>query len=177
MYNEKELIRECISGNRRAEKQLFDQYSAKFFGMCLRYADSREEAEDLLVGGFVLIFKHLTNYKAKGSFEGWMKRIMINHAIDKVRNRHAAETVPIGELPLDDRTTAENIQHKLDAQAAMKAIRQLPPTLRTIFNLYVVEGYTHKEIARELQMNESTVRVYFSKAKVILQKKLTENTL
>ena len=174
MYDEKELIGECISGNRLAEKQLYEQYSARFFGICLRYAESREEAEELLVDGFIRIFKHLPDFKFQGSFEGWMKRIIIRQTIETLRHKHALETVPIGELPLAGQPGTESSLQRLEVQDIMQSVRKLPPVLRSIFNLYAVEGYTHKEIARELQMKEPTVRVYFQRARALLQKLLTE---
>ena len=174
MYDEKELIKECICGNRLAEKQLYEQYSARFFGICLRYAESREEAEDLLVSGFTLIFKHLSEFRADGSFEGWMKRIIINHAIDGVRSRHTPETQPMEGLQVAEEQSEKQILQRIDARQVMAAIRQLPPVLRTVFNLHAIEGYAHKEIARKLGIKESSARAYLSKAKDILQKTLTE---
>lgn len=174
MYDEKELIGECISGNRLAEKQLYEQYSARFFGICLRYAESREEAEELLVDGFIQIFKHLPDFRFQGSFEGWMKRIIIRQAIETLRHKHPLETVPISGLPLAEQPGSEPSLQRLEVQEIMQSVRKLPPVLRSIFNLYAVEGYTHREIARELQMKETTVRVYFQRARALLQKILTE---
>ena len=174
MYDEKELIRECICGNRLAEKQLYEQYSARFFGICLRYAESREEAEDMLVGGFTMIFKRLSDFRADGSFEGWMRRIIVNHAIDSVRKRHAPEPLPIEGLQMTETATAEHILQRIDARHVMAAIRRLPPVLRTVFNLYAIEGYAHKEIAQRLGIKESSARAYLSTAKTILQETLAE---
>ncbi len=173
MYDEKRLIEQCLSGDRKAEKQLYDTYSALFFGICLRYTDKREEAEDMLITGFTQIFLHLSEYQAKGSFEGWMKRIVIHNAIDYVRKRkydgEAWEDIPESDSPSHNAT-----MHRMEAADVMQAIQSLPPLLRTIFNLYAVEGYAHREIAQLLEMNESTVRAYFSKAKKQLQELLSE---
>ena len=174
MYDEKELIRECLSGNRLAEKQLDERYSALFFGICLRYADCREEAEDLLVSGFTMIFEHLPEFRHEGSFEGWMKRIIVHNAIDCLRKRHNHTAERIDEESLETGISADSALQRLEAREALEAIRKLPATLRTIFNLYAVEGFTHKEIARKLNMNETTVRVYFQRARTMLQKLLSE---
>ena len=175
MYDEKELIRQCLSGNSRAEKQLYDRYSAGLFGLCLRYANCREEAEDMLVSGFTRIFQRLSEYGGTGSFEGWMRRVMVRNAIDTVRKRHAMVPEDMERLTVTEDTAADGgIQQKLEAMDAMKALQQLPPAYRTIFNLFVMEGCQHKEIARIMGMNASTVRVYFNRAKKMLQELLEE---
>lgn len=170
MRDEQKLITQCLSGDRRAEKQLYDTYSALFFGICLRYAEHREEAEDMLVTGFTRIFAKLSTYKMNGSFEGWMKRIMVNNAIDYVRSRQTKETLPLDEAE----AVPDNGLQKLEAKDVLTCIQQLPPKLRTIFNLFAVEGFSHREIAQMLQMNESSVRVYFFKAKKQLQELLKD---
>ena len=170
MRDEQKLIEQCLSGDRRAEKQLYDTYSALFFGICLRYAEHREEAEDMLVTGFTRIFAKLSTYGMKGSFEGWMKRIMVNNAIDYTRNRQAKETLPLDEAD----AVPDNGLQKLESKDILACIQRLSPTLRTIFNLHAIEGFPHKEIAEMLQMNESSERVYFFKAKKQLQEMLKD---
>jgi len=175
MYDEKELIRQCLSGNRRAEKQLYDLHSARMFGLCLRYANCREEAEDMLVSGFTRIFQRLSEYGNRGSFEGWMKRVMVRNAIDMVRKRQTMVPEEMDRLPAArDKAADGGIQQKLEAMDAMKALQQLPSEYRTIFNLFVIEGCPHKEIARITGINLSTVRVYYSRAKKMLQELLEE---
>lgn len=170
MRDEQKLIEQCLSGDRRAEKQLYDTYSALFFGICLRYAACREEAEDMLVTGFTRIFANLSTYRMNGSFEGWMKRIIVNNAIDQLRSRRESESLPPDAAPAVPNSGLQ----KLEARDVMACIRQLPDLLRTIFNLHAVEGFSHKEIAGMLQMNESSVRVYFFKAKKQLQEMLKD---
>lgn len=171
MRDEQKLIKQCLSGDRRAEKQLYDTYSALFFGICLRYARHREEAEDMLVTGFTRIFAKLSTYRMNGSFEGWMKRIIINNAIDHVRNRQENETLSSDDVS----SVPNNGLQKLEARDVLACIQRLPVLQRTIFNLHAVEGFPHREIAGMLQMNESSVRVYFFKAKKQLQKMLTDD--
>ena len=174
MYDEKTLIRECIAGNRRAEKQLYDKYSALFMGICLRYADSREEAEDMLVSGFMRIFTHLSDYEGKGSFEGWMKRLMVSQAVDEMRKRK-----PQPEPLTEAQAVAEGdgiLQPlaRLQARDVVEALRHLPETQRSVFSLSVIDGYAHREIARMLSITEGAVRVYLHKAKRKLQVLLKE---
>lgn len=174
MFDERELIKQCLTGNRLAEKQLYDKYSALFFGICLRYSNSREEAEDMLVTGFTNIFLNLSAYSFRGSFEGWMKRIIVHNAIDYIR-KHREEANLSENLAVEAGDyAADNVFRHMTAKDIVKAIQRLPQTYRSVFNLYAIEGYAHKEIAEILDMNESTVRVYFSKAKKILQKLLKD---
>lgn len=170
MRDEQKLIEQCLSGDRRAEKQLYDTYSALFFGICLRYAECREEAEDMLVTGFTRIFANLSTYRKNGSFEGWMKRIIVNNAIDHVRRRQENEAISMDKVP----AVPNNGQQRLESEDVLACIQRLPALWRTIFNLFAVEGFSHKEIAGMLQLNESSVRVYFFKAKKQLQEMLKD---
>ena len=172
MFDEKELISQCLAGNRVAEKQLFDTYSSCFLGICMRYADSRAEAEDMLITGFTRIFKNLDSYDGSGSFFGWMKSVIIHNAVDWTRQRSDWEY--IDDQPSSQRTFSTKMSHAFDCEEIVMAIRKLPIQYRDIFNLYVVEGFAHKEIAKMLGMNEHTVRVYYSKAKRRLQELLKD---
>ena len=178
MFDQEELILQCVAGNRKAEKQLFDSYSPLFFGICMRYADSEEEAEDMLVSGFTKIFTRLESYRGAGSLEGWMKNIVVNNAVDWLRTHpriSPLEAVPADEgLPLTDVSEYSDASWQVEKKDIVKAIRSLPMPQRSIFNLYAIEGFAHKEIAQMLDMSESTVRVYFSKARKYLQEMLKD---
>lgn len=172
MFDEKELIVQCQAGNRKAEKQLFDTYSSLFMGICMRYADSEAEAEDMLISGFTKIFTSLGTYQSFGSFEGWMKNIIVHNAIDLIRSRPRWNLSE--DVVLQEPSGTSEIHSVFAKEDLVKAIRQLPLMQRSIFNLYIVEGFAHKEIAQMLEMNESTVRVYYSKAKKSLKEILKD---
>ncbi len=175
MLSNDELIEQCIHRHdRRAQKELYERYSPIMFAICLRYMPTREDAEDALISGFTTIFTKLDSFQNKGSFEGWMKRIMINNAISMLRS-NSKYAYNIDEEP-DINIAGEyhNIEHTLNAKDIMTAIRELPTGYRTIFNMYAIEGYSYEEIADMLHISLGTVRSQLFKARKILQKKLTE---
>lgn len=139
-------------------------------GICTRYSDSIEEAEDIMQEGFIKIFHKLDTFKHNGSLEGWMKRIMINTALDLFRkNKNFRYTIDIETIEY----TAETNQHVLESMGAkdlLKIIKAMPKGFRTVFNLYAIEGYAHKEIANMLEITESTSKSQYSRARAYLQK-------
>jgi RNA polymerase sigma factor (sigma-70 family) len=169
---EKDLIAGCISGDRKAQKGLFQMYGASMYAICLRYARNKYEAEDILQEAFVRVFKYISHFNFEGSFEGWLKRIMINTSL-KYNQKH--------KFLIDYDTTAVNsmeeyedpeIIHELHAEELMSYIRQLPDGYRMVFNLYIIEGFSHKEIANLLQIEEVTSRSQLLKARKLLQEKI-----
>lgn len=174
MLSEQELIEKCICGDRVAQKQLYDKYNALFFTICLRYMPTKEDAEDVMITGFTAIFTKISTFKQEGSFEGWMKRIIVNTAITALRlNRH--HDMEQGDESLEKRGRVESanmIYSQINAKDILAQIQQLPAGYRTIFNLYAIEGYSYEEIAGLLQINIGTVRSQLSKARKTLQKKL-----
>ena len=173
MLSENDLIVECIKGNRQAQKQLYEQYSPLMFAICLRYMDNRATAEDALITGFTAIFSKINTFEYKGSFEGWMKRIMVNNAISLLRANNKYATL------YDDNTTVQNVKfehesiiNKLNAKDLIAIIAQLPTGYRTIFNMFAIEGYSYEEIAQQLDISIGTVRSQLSKARKVLQHKL-----
>lgn len=171
---EQQLIDRCIKGDAKAQKSLYDTYSRKMMGVCMRYCgNDREQAEDLLQDGFIKVFTSIKNYQYKGSFEGWIRRIMVNVSLDWIRGKDilkGAEELEAITSQHENYTAVDNIS----AKELMEIIAQLPTGFRTIFNLYAVEGYTHKEIAKQLNITESTSRSQLTRAKQLLQKKLIE---
>jgi RNA polymerase sigma-70 factor (ECF subfamily) len=169
MFSEEEIIIECIKGNRKAEKHLYTKYSALFYAICLRYTQSREEAEDVLITGFTSIFESLPMYKKQGSFEGWMKRIMINTAI----NHYRANKKHLLDLDLEEIDTLNEISQKtyqdINIKDILNQIQRMPQGYKQIFNLYAIEGYKHTEIAEMLNISESTSKTQYAKAKKWLQ--------
>ena len=165
---ESDLISGCIDGNRRMQEELYRRFSPRMYAVCLRYASSSEEAEDILQEGFIKIFKKLSSYRGDGSFEGWIRRIFVNTAIEHFRRRRYSQ--PVTEK--EENTIEGKYLSVLDDLAEkdiLELVRQLSPGYRTVFNMYVVEGYTHKEIGEMLGISEGTSKSQLSRAKVILQ--------
>lgn len=171
LYNE--LIAGCLSNKRSAFKELYDLMSPKMFSICLRYADNYQTAEDLLQEGFIKVYKYIKNFRGDGSFEGWMKRIFVNTAIEHFRKK--ARMYPIVNLEsVDYNLNVEHIADTLELQDLQKLIQNLSPGYRTVFNLYVVEGYSHKEIGDLLNISEGTSKSQLSRARYLLQKMIRE---
>jgi len=165
---ESDLINGCIEGNRRMQEELYRRFSPRMYAVCLRYAGSTEEAEDILQEGFIKIFKKLDSFRNEGSFEGWIRRIFVNTAIEHFRRKRYLQ--PVTEK--EENTLEGNYLSVLDNLAErdiMELVQQLSPGYRTVFNMYVVEGYTHKEIGDMLGISEGTSKSQLSRAKVILQ--------
>jgi len=170
--SEADIINGCRQKKHRAEKALFDRYHPVLMGICVRYAKSNAEAEDILLMGFTRIYKKINDYSGKGSFEGWMKRIMINVAIDNYRkNRKHYFIEDISDLTTDD-TGVDYIPDNFSLGDIIRTIQELPDGYRIVFNLYAIEGYSHKEIAEKLNISESTSKTQLMKARNQLKKKL-----
>ena len=168
IISDSDLIAGCINGDRKMQYELYQRYSPKMFGVCLRYAGNTEEAEDVLQEGFIKIFKKIGSFRSEGSFEGWIRRIFVNTAIEHFRRKSYLQ--PITER--EESTIEGQYVSVLDTLAEkdiIKLVQQLSPGYRTVFNMYVVEGYTHKEVAGMLGISEGTSKSQLSRAKVILQ--------
>lgn len=170
--NEKQLIEQCLRNDRSAQKALYQTYAPKMYAVCMRYASKRVEADDILQEAFIKVFKFLPTFKFQGSFEGWIRKIVVNTALDHIK-RYAEPFDDIDEN-LSDSVVIEpdEILSGLGTQELFALIQQLPEGKRVIFNLYVFEGYSHKEIAEMLGISVMTSKGQFSKAKKILQEKL-----
>jgi len=170
--NEQQLIEGCKKGERLAQKSLYDTYSRKMMGVCLRYVNDRETARDLLQDGFVKVFTSLGSYSGAGSFEGWMRKIFVNCALEYLRKsdvlRESTDLDHTAELTQPDCSVIA----KLSADELMALVQQLPSGFRTIFNLFAIEGYSHKEIGELLNITESTSRSQLTRAKQLLQRKI-----
>jgi RNA polymerase sigma factor (sigma-70 family) len=163
-------------GTPDAQRRLYDQYAPKMFALCLRYASSTEEAEDLLQEGFIKIFFSLHQYRGIGSFEGWMRKIFINKAIERFNKKHlyTSEINDRETQSLFCETANSSGFDNLALKDMLNLIQSLSHGYRTVFNLYVIEGFSHSEIAKMLNISESTSKSQLSRAKTILQKILTE---
>lgn len=172
--NEEILVKKCIEGDNRAQKKLFDLFAPKLFGVCLRYMKDHNLAQDTLQDGFVKIFKKLSDYNGKGSFEGWMRRIVVNTCLDQLRKDQKLKM----NTSIDDVSflVKDNhwIEEELTAKDLLKLVESLPDGYRVVFNMFAIEGYSHKEIAERLNVSENTSKSQFSRAKSHLRKKLIE---
>lgn len=150
------------------QEELYRRFSPRMYAVCLRYAGNAEEAEDILQEGFIKVFKKLGSFRSEGSFEGWVRRIFVNTAIEHFRRKRYL--MPVTEK---EENTIEgkylSVLDELAARDIMALVQDLSPGYRTVFNLYVVEGYTHKEIADMMGISEGTSKSQLSRAKVILQ--------
>lgn len=165
---ESDLLKGCLEGNRRMQEELYRRFSPRMYAVCLRYAGKAEEAEDILQEGFIKVFKKMDSFRGDGSFEGWMRRIFVNTAIEHFRRkRYLMPVTEREENTLEGKYTSA--LDDLGAKDVLALIQELSPGYRTVFNMYVVEGYTHKEIADMLGISEGTSKSQLSRAKVILQ--------
>jgi len=168
IFSESDLLEGCRRGDRKMQQELYNRFAPKMYGVCLRYASNSEEAEDILQEGFIKIFNKIGSYRGEGSFEGWVRRIFVNTAIEHFRRKKYLQ--PVTEK--EENTMEGNYLSVLDDLAErdiMGLVQQLSPGYRTVFNMYVVEGYTHKEIGDMLGISEGTSKSQLSRAKVILQ--------
>jgi RNA polymerase sigma factor (sigma-70 family) len=175
MFDEKEIINGCCRRDKKAQKALFDRYKSVLLGVCLRYSDRREEAEDILQEGFVKIYVNIQDYAGTGSFINWMKKIMINTAIThyhrnlKHQYHHDIEDIRETDISGYAFEMAEFTREEL-----LDVITGLPEGYRMVFNLYAVEGYKHKEIAAMLEIDVNTSKSQYSRARGLIRKKLFE---
>lgn len=173
----KEIIKGCIDGNRRDQELLYRRHSAKLFAVSLQYSGNDEEAQDILQEGFIKIFENLHHYKHEGSFEGWMRRIVVNTALEKFRNRHNLYRVDDIDSITEPEADPDNEDYAgLEAFDLLYIIRELPPKYRMVFNLYAIEGYSHKEIGKMLTISEGTSKSNLSRARIILQRRVGSYT-
>ncbi len=168
------LIKECIKGNRLAQKALYDKYAAKMLGVCARYANDIPAAEDILQEGFVKTFRNLEKFRFDGSFEGWLRRIMVNTAIEAYRRKnHLYPLLEAADSQFD--ISYDHVLNKLAADDIMEIINRLSPGYKTVFNMYVVEGFSHKEIAKQLNISEGTSKSQLARARYILMEEVTKH--
>ena len=166
--SEQHLIESCINGNRKSQKELYDMYSSKMFAICLRYSKNHMDAEDILQDAFVKLFNNLHRFRGEGSFDGWVRRIFVNTAIEHIRRKNVNITGGEGlENSVVDKH--RNALDDLYEKDIISTSRTLSEGYRTVFNLYAVEGFSHKEIAKQLGITESTSKSQFSRAKALLR--------
>ncbi|MGZ4096734.1 MAG: RNA polymerase sigma factor [Bacteroidia bacterium] len=180
LQEEAELLRGCVANERAAQSKLYKKYERKMMSVCLRYSKNREEAEDTLTEGFMRVFEKLNTFKSAGSLEGWIRRVIVNVAIEKYRrNRdHGVSLISVdSENTHIQISGSTDIVGNLNVKELMNLIQKLPPVYQMVFNLYVFEGLSHKEIAEQLNISEGTSKSNLYDAREWLKKRVTSITI
>ncbi len=170
-YSEEQIINGCIMGDRKMQRLLYERFASQMFAVCLRYTKDHHAAEDVLQDGFVKIFRYIGNFRKQGSFEGWVRRIFINTAIEYLRksvNLYPMVTDEGKTIDVEDNFVFDG----LEVEDLLAIIQTLSPGYRTVFNLYAIEGYSHKEIAEMLKISEGTSKSQLARARQILVDKV-----
>ena len=171
--SDKELIKGCIACKRKYQERLYAKYAPKMFSVCLRYAKGYHNAEDILQEGFIKVYRNIGRFRSEGSFEGWLRRIFVNTAIEHYRR--SKPMYPILEVNNSQYDVIDNnVIENLAAQDLMKMVQKLSPGYRTVFNLYVIEGYSHKEIGKMLNISDGTSKSQLARARYLLQKMVNQ---
>ena len=172
-HDEISLIKACSNGDSKAFRKIYEIHSGTMYSICLRYMNNEDEAKDALQEGFIKVFKNISKFKFTGSFEGWMKRIFVNSSIELIRKRKMhldVSELNSNELPL----TAKIETGSMDAEKMMTLVQQLPEGYRTVFNMFIVDGYSHKEISDYLDISQSTSKTQLFKARKQLREWLKD---
>ena len=173
--NLKDIIAGCIAGNRNCQSDLYALFSPKMMVVCLRYSKNLEEAEEILQDGFIRAFKFISQFKHEGSFEGWIRKIMVNCALQKLRSQVNLRMVVPLNTALHDDGNDDDIVEKMSGKEMLDLVQTLSPAYRMVFNLYYFEGYKHREIAELLGIEEGTSKSNLAQAKKNLQNAVKKN--
>ncbi len=172
-YTLEDILEGCKKGESRYQELLYQQYASKLLGICMRYAKDKPEAEDMMQTGFIKIFRKVNDFRGEGSFEGWMKRIMVHTSIEFYRkNLRNLQLVEIDETHSQQAVTDFDMS-RLMVQDLLKLINGLSPGYKMVFNLYAIEGYSHKEISAQLGITEGASKSQLSRARAILKEQVT----
>ncbi len=164
-----QLIRKCIKGENKAITELYRMVSAGLYGVCLRYTKSSEDAQDLLHDGFLKIMENIDRFRGEGSFEGWIRRIVVNEAINFYRRKNAIQFKEYGDVEYKVEGAEISAIEGFSQKELLSLLNQLPTGYRIVFNLFAIEGYTHMEIAEMLSITENTSKSQYRKARLKLQ--------
>jgi RNA polymerase sigma factor (sigma-70 family) len=174
--DEKQLLEDCLRGNEKAQKHFYEQFAPKMYGVCLRYAKDSSTAEDYLQEAFVKVFARLKSYRREGSLEGWVRKVVVNCCLEQLRKSDILKYSVELNFAHQIKDTNASISEQIHATQLLEHIRSLPTGFRTVFNLFAIEGYTHKEIAELLQISEGTSKSQYARARVWLQHKLEKES-
>jgi len=169
LYSDAELVQGCKQNERKYQELLYRKYAKKMYGICLSYAADRAMAQDILQDGFIKVFKKIDSFREQGSLEGWIRRIITNTALDYMRQKSRTFEFIDENREVEEQQLDNTILEKINSDGLLKIIQQLPHGARTVFNLYAVEGYTHKEIADKLEITEGTSKSQFKRARKLLK--------
>lgn len=174
--DELQLIEGCKRQEKRSQQAVYEKYARVMYGICLRYSSDSDAAQDLLQDGFIKVFANISSFQGKGSFEGWMKRIFINLALEVIRKEKSKgiQTDDIENVSLDDFIEDPEEEETLTEDVLFSMIQELPSGYRSVFNLYAIEDYSHKEISELLGIAEGTSRSQYTRARLLLQEKVKE---
>jgi len=167
------IVKGCQENKSEAQRELYDMFKTKMFGICLRYAGNYDDAQDILQEGFIKVFEKIHQFGFKGAFEGWIRKVMVNTALEKYRLHYRQVTLDekVSEAEYDEQ---KDISSDLEARELVRIIQELTPRYRVVFNLYALEGFTHKEISEMLKISEGTSKSNLSRARTILQEKVNK---
>jgi RNA polymerase sigma factor (sigma-70 family) len=178
MVNEEAILKGCREGKRFAQKQLYEQFVSGMLAVCLRYARNRDEAEDLLQEGFIKVFQSINSFRQQGSLEGWIRRIMINHALNQHKKNRKSPFLEdlddVNELEIVDPNDEVTMDEPIPPAVLLDLVQSLPEGYRMVFNLYVFEGYSHRDVAITLNISENTSKTQLMKARRYLKNKINE---
>ena len=170
--DERRLIEKCIKNDRSAQRQLYEMLSPKMFPLCIRYMGDRDKAEDVLQDGFITLFSKLGSYSGEGSFEGWARKVFVNTALMSLRKNDVLKESEEIDAAWGISSDEPGVIEKIGYDELMKIISGLPSGFRTVFNMYVIEGYSHKEIGEALGITENTSRSQLMRARGMIQAKI-----
>jgi RNA polymerase sigma-70 factor (ECF subfamily) len=170
--NLEQLIGDCMSGRRPAQNRIYELFAPRMLPVCLRYSNDKEEAEEILQEGFIKVFTHIAQFRREGSFEGWVRRIVVNAALQRYREKARMYPVVSLQEEISVTTTSNETYANIGYKDLLALVQKLPPAYRLVFNLYVFEGMKHKEIAEALKISEGTSKSNLYDARLILQREI-----
>ncbi|MBT3742166.1 MAG: RNA polymerase sigma factor [Polaribacter sp.] len=171
------LIQKCCRQNLSAQTKIYSLFADKLFRVCLKYSKNQQDAQDTLQDSFIMIFKDISKFKNKGSFEGWLKRVTVNVALQKFRNQSILQFDSIENFQIPEEDVFVNIDEKnINLDYLLSLIKELPPKYQIVFNLYVLDGYSHQEISELLKISIGTSKSNLYRARKILQKKINDES-
>ncbi len=168
LYSEKDILQGCRKNKRQYQEILYRKYAARMYGICMSYAGNRDMAQDMLQDAFVKVYRKIRDFNMEGSLEGWIRRIVANTAIDHLRKNQRQRNYIRETDELPDTAYEPEVLEDMKAQDVLKLVARLPEGARIIFNLFALEGYTHKEIAEKMNISEGTSKSQFNRARKML---------
>ncbi|MFO8234840.1 MAG: RNA polymerase sigma factor [Bacteroidales bacterium] len=174
LYSDLELWEGCKKNQRKYQELLYRKYAKKMYALCLSYAKERTMAQDILQDGFVKVFRHIKTYKAQGSLEGWIRKIITNTALDHLRQKSKQFEYIDQNKDIEEEKFEKDILEKINTDGILAKVAQLPNGARVVFNLYALEGYTHREIANKLDITEGTSKSQYKRARAMLQEMIKD---